>query len=88
MSAAQVVFHLSIVTSILNITQVPYSSVIIAHEKLSVYAYVSIAEVLLKLCVAFAVCYATAYKIELYALLITVVQALNVFFYRIFCVRH
>ena len=87
-TAALVVFHLSILTSLLNITQVPYSSVIIAHEKLSVYAYVSIAEVLLKLGVAVAVRYATSYKLELYALLLAIVQALNVLFYRIFCVRH
>lgn len=87
-SASYVVFHLSIITSLLNITQVPYTSVIIAHEKLSVYAYVSIVEVLLKLGIAFAVQFAHAYKLEIYALLLAIVQAMNVIFYRIFCIRN
>lgn len=87
-TAAYAVFHFSVLTSLLNITQVPYSAVIIAHEKLSVYAYVSIAEVLLKLGVAFLVKYTLHYKLEIYALLLTIVQACNVIFYRLFCIRN
>ena len=32
------VFHISILTSVFSMTQVPYTSVIIAHEELTIYA--------------------------------------------------
>lgn len=88
MKAAYIVFHLSIITSIINITQVPYTSVIIAHENLSIYAYVSIIEVILKLGVAFVVKFIPDYRLEFYALLIAIVQFLIIIFYRVFCVIH
>ena len=43
------VFHLSILTTIISITQVPYTSTIMAHERMNVYAYISIFEAFAKL---------------------------------------
>ena len=37
-------FHLSIVSAFISITQVPYTSILQAHEKMDVYAYISIFE--------------------------------------------
>ena len=42
MVAAHWVYQLSILSSMLSITQVPYNSSIIAHKKMDVYAYVEI----------------------------------------------
>lgn len=47
--AANVVYQLSVITSMFTLTQVPYNACIIAHEKMNVYAYVGIAEVMFKL---------------------------------------
>lgn len=47
--AANVVFQLSIISCMLSLTQVPYGASIIAHEKMDVYAYVGIVEVVFKL---------------------------------------
>ena len=47
--AANVVYQFSILTCVLGLTQVPYSAVIIAREKMSIYAYVGLLEVLFKL---------------------------------------
>lgn len=55
--AANIVFQLSIVTSMLSLTQVPYSASIIAHEKMSVYAYVGILEVVFKLALVLILLY-------------------------------
>lgn len=55
--AANVVYQLSIVTCMLSLTQVPYGACIIAHEKMSIYAYVGIAEVTFKLALIFALLY-------------------------------
>lgn len=86
LTSAYVIFHLSIFTSFLSITQVPYSSIIIAHENLSIYAYISIGETLLRFCVAFFIQYIHNYKLELYAFLLSTVQIISILFYRFFCV--
>lgn len=47
--AAFWVYQFSIVTMMAMIVSVPYNAVIIAHEKMSAFAYISVLEVLLKL---------------------------------------
>ena len=49
MYAAQVVFQLSIISSMISIVKTPYNAAIIANERMNIFAYVSIAEALLKL---------------------------------------
>ena len=49
MFAAQWLYQLTIVTAVLNILYVPYNAVIIAHEKMNAFAYISIIDVFLKL---------------------------------------
>lgn len=51
--AANIVFQTTILALVINIVQVPYNSLIIAYEKMSIYAYVSILEVLLKLLIVY-----------------------------------
>lgn len=55
--AANIVFQLSILSCMFSLTQVPYSACIIAHEKMSVYAYVGIAEAVFKLALIFVLLY-------------------------------
>lgn len=86
--AAHIVFHLSIISSLLTITQVPYTAIIIAHEELSIYAYVSIVESVLKLGIAFVIQYISIHKVEFYALFLAVVQVCNVLFFRFFCIKN
>jgi O-antigen/teichoic acid export membrane protein len=53
MNAAVWTYHLSIVTAVVSITQVPYNASIISHEKMNVFAYASIVEVSAKLGIVF-----------------------------------
>lgn len=55
MYAANCVFQISIITTILSIIRVPYESAITAHEDMHVYAILSIVEVLLKLLLVFVI---------------------------------
>lgn len=87
LDAAYWVFYCSIIIVILNITQVPFMSSIIAHEDMGIYAYVSIFEGLAKLGVAFALTVTNIDKLKLYAILMTIVQLCNIIFYRIYCVN-
>ena len=51
--AAHWVLHMSILTAFLSIMTTPYDAVIIAHERMDFYAYMSIVEGILKLLIVF-----------------------------------
>lgn len=86
--AANVILQLSILVSMLSLTQVPYSAVIIAHERMDIYAWVGIAEVLFKLGLVFVLLYMPFGDnlIAYGSILATWTIGLQVF-YRIFCLR-
>ena len=69
--AANFVFQCSLVTFAINLLSVPYNAVIIAHEKMSAFAYISILEVFLKLGLAFFLCISSFDKLEVYAILLS-----------------
>lgn len=85
--AAYWVFYCCVITIVLNITQVPYMSSIIAHEDMSIYAYMSIFDAVAKLGVAFALVLTSSTEyLKLYALLLALVQMIDMLGYRAFCV--
>lgn len=88
MGAALLVFHISILTSIVNITQVPYTSLIMAHERMGVYAYISIFEAIAKLVVVYLLSLSQYDKLITYAVLIGLVQIITAMAYRLYCRRH
>lgn len=53
LSTAVWVFQVSMITFFVSVIAVPYNSVIIAHERMSVFAYLSIAEGVLKLIIVY-----------------------------------
>lgn len=87
MDAAIFAYHISVLTSFITITQVPYNASIISHERMGVYAYVSIADVSLKLGVAYLLALGNYDKLKMYALLLFFVQLGVASFYRVYCIR-
>lgn len=69
LGAAVWVFHLSVVTAFMNITQVPYVATINAHERMNVYAYASIIESVMKLLIVYALTLTDYDKLYVYAML-------------------
>jgi O-antigen/teichoic acid export membrane protein len=88
LSSAAFVYHLSILTAVVNITQVPYSALIISHERMNVYAYTSIFEVIMKLIVVYLLTIGNWDKLELYAILLCILHILLALFYRFYCIRN
>ena len=88
MGAAHWVYQLSILGMVVSVTQVPYNASIIAHEKMDIYAYIELANVLLKLGVVFLLKIGNFDKLVLYALLVLIVNVLIAGAYRFYCVRH
>lgn len=87
LSAAKWIYHFSVLSAMITVIQVPYNSVIIAYERMSVYAYVSIIDVILKLAIVFLLSYIGFDKLKLYAVLVFIVTLCVAFVYRIYCQR-
>jgi len=85
MNAANWVYQFTILTFIISILQVPYNATIIAHERMSFYAYVSIVEVSLKLSAVFLLQYLGYDKLKLYAVLICAVALIIITIYKLYC---
>ena len=86
--AANWVFQFAILTFLVNIIQVPYNAVLIAHEKMSVYAYISIVEAFLKLGIVYLLSISPFDKLIVYGILIFAVQLLIRCIYQVYCHRH
>lgn len=85
--AAQIVYQLSILSTVFGFTQVPYNACIIAHEKLDIFAYVEMLSVTLKLAIVFLLDIGTYDKLILYAALVLCVSIIIMLIYRIYCIR-
>ena len=88
MSAAIWVYQLSIVACIVNIMSIPYNADIIAHEKMSAFAYISIVEVVLKLLIVYMLVFSPLDKLIVYAVLLLVVQIAIRLIYTTYCKKH
>jgi len=85
MSAALWVYQFSILATMVTLTQVPYNALIVAHEKMNVYAYVSILEVTLKLVIVYLLVIGDFDKLKLYAILVFLVSLTIALIYRFYC---
>lgn len=87
MDAAVWVFHFSVLTFLVNLITVPYQAAIIAHERMSIYAYLSVGEVVVKLLMVFVLEWVSADKLWLYGLLMFLVTLVVSSSYRVYCSR-
>ena len=85
MKVAMWVYQFSIITTTLNIFCSPYNAVIIAHERMSIYATISILEAILKLLIVFLIDFSTWDKLLFYSLLLILAQLLIQSIYIIYC---
>lgn len=68
------VYQFSIVSIMVMMISVPYNAVIIAHERMSAFAYISVLEVLLKLIAVYALYLTKADKLIFYSAMICIIQ--------------
>ena len=88
MVAANWVFQFSILTFAINLISVPYNASIIAHERMSAFAYISILEAIGKLTIAFLIVISPMDKLIFYAILMCAVALIVRFAYGVYCKRH
>ncbi|MBR1927806.1 MAG: lipopolysaccharide biosynthesis protein [Bacteroidales bacterium] len=88
LGAARWVLHCSLAIMAVNLLSAPYNAVIVAHEKMSAFAFISILEALLKLLVAISLMVSSFDKLKTYAMLMLMVSLIVRFTYSSYCVRH
>lgn len=86
--AVNVVYQFSVATAILGIIQIPYNALIIARERMGIYAYVSILEAVLKLIAVLLLVYFGSDKLITYAILVFLVSVVINLIFQIYTRKH
>lgn len=86
--AAFWVFQCSILSTIILICSVPYNALIIVHERMSAFAYISIFEVVAKLAIAYLLQISKLDKLIIYTILLLVLQLTIRLLYSYYCKKH
>lgn len=88
MTAANWCFQFSIITFAINLMAVPFTASIIAHEKMSAFAYISILEALGKLVIAWCIVVNPIDRLVFFALMVAIVTCSVSLLYACYCIRH
>lgn len=87
LQAAFIVYQCSLIIFVLQLMTTPYESVIIAHEDMNVYAYLSILSVVLKLGVVLLLFTDSADRLILYGVLLVLMDFLLLLIYMVYSNR-
>lgn len=79
------VYQLSIITAIINVIIVPYNALIIAHEKMSAFAYISLFDGFAKLFIAYIISIISTDRLIVYSILVFLVLFIDGLIYFVFC---
>lgn len=87
LGAAFWVYQISVVSVLFTVTQIPYSSVLIAHENMKIYAYVSMADAVARLLIVYLLYVSPFDKLVTLASLHFAWSVCTISFYRLYCMR-
>ncbi len=87
LDAAFWVFQFSIISFIINLIHVPFQSLIMSYERMNVYAYLSVIEVILKLVVVYVLLIVPFDKLIVYAALLAFTSLIITTFYIVYCTK-
>ena len=88
MTAALWCYQFSIFTAVVTIMSYPYYAAIVAHEKMSAFAYISILDAVLKLLLVYLLMVFSYDRLILYAILFACEKLMIRMTYNIYCTRH
>lgn len=87
LTAANWVLQCSVVAFAVSLFSVPYNSAIIAHEKMSAFAYMTIFDALSRLAIVFGIYYYGGDRLILFAILSLLQSLIRQMIYQIYCRR-
>lgn len=88
LTAANWCFQFSILTFAINLISVPYNAAIIAHEKMSAFAYISFLEAIGKLCIAWLIVINPIDRLIFFGAMVTILAIGIRFVYCLYCKHH
>lgn len=88
LTAANWCYQFSVITFAVNLISVPYNAAIIAHEKMSAFAYISILEAIGKLIVAWCIVINPVDRLIFFAAMVAVIACIIRAVYTWYCKRH
>ena len=88
MLAANWVYQFSIISVVNQLLVNPYNASIISHERMNIYAYMSIFEVLLKLLIVYLLLIISYDRLIVYGFLFMMLSLLMTMAYRVYCIRN
>lgn len=86
--AANWVFQISLFTFLVTIVSQPYNAALIAYEKMSAFAYLSIFDVVMKLLIVYMLYISPFDRLIMYAILLAVISIILRLIYGIYVKRH
>lgn len=86
--AANWCYQFSIITFVINLISVPYNSAIIAHERMSAFAYISILEAVGKLLIALGIVFSPIDSLIFYGLMVAVLAIIIRIIYGWYCKKN
>ena len=88
MFAANVVYQLSIISMLFHIVMIPYMAMVIAQEKMNIFAIIGVAEALMKVAIVFLLMISPIDKLIFYGILMLLMTLGNLLWYVIYCLKH
>lgn len=85
MFAANVIYQISIINSILSIVSSPFNTSLIAYEKMDIFAYFAVFDAIMKLTVAILICEISGDKLILYATFLLIAAIFHSLLNYIYC---
>jgi O-antigen/teichoic acid export membrane protein len=87
LEAAQWIYQFAILSFLLTVITTPYMALVIAHESMNIYAYISIGEVILRLLIVYIIQRMAVDSLKLYGFLMFAATFINTGVYRFFCAK-
>ncbi|WP_278569004.1 lipopolysaccharide biosynthesis protein [Phocaeicola coprophilus] len=88
MEASNWVFQFSLLAFIINLISIPYNAVIIAHERMSAFAYISIVETIGKLSIAYLILISPIDRLIFYSMLMCAISCIIRYIYGRYSKKH
>ena len=83
--AANVIYQTTVISICLSMIEIPFNADIIAHEKMTFFAIISVLDAVLKLLIAFLILNDDGDRLILYGTLMMCISGINVVLYYLFC---
>ena len=83
--AAEWLYQFTIISTFIHIVNVPFNAIIVAYEKINMYAIIQIIDAFLKLAIAIAIQFVTLDKLIFFAFLIMLISVFNLITNHIYC---